>query len=279
ARTLATILTRLYVRPPAQPAYVPSDRTVGVPGGRMRDVSALAIAPDGSLYVANKAGISVFDSRGIPARAAGTGEMRDVALDPRGHAVGIQRALVVQETPKPPASLVTLTVPGSGGSAARVLDDLSAVAVLSSGDWLVADRSTRSVYRFSPGGKYIGAFATGRISRIAVDPSDNVALLDRDAKTISMHDRTGKALMRIPTKGAGYVLTDPTDLEFDAIGHLYVLDRASVLVFAPRAAAPLVTFTDPRPQGGLRRGEALALDAAARLYIYDESAERVLVYQ
>lgn len=279
ARTLGTILNRLYVRPPAQPAYVPSERTIAGAGGRLRDVSALALSPDGSVYVAGRAGISVFDSRGLPVRAAAAGEIRDMALDPRGRAVGVQKALVVQETPKPPASLTTLTVPPSGGGAARVLDDLAAIAVLSSGDWLVADRSARGVYRFTSGGKYIGPFATGRISRIAVDPSDNVALLDGDAKTVSIHDRSGKAVTRIATKGPGYVLANPEDLAFDPLGYLYVLDRTSVLVFAPKASTPLVTFSDPRAAAGLRKGLALAVDVAARLYIYDESAERVLVYQ
>lgn len=279
ARTLGTILNRLYVRPPAQPAYVPAERSIAGAGGRLRDVSALAFAPDGSLYVASRSGISVFDSRGVPVRAAGAGEIRDMALDPRGRAVAVQKALVVLETARPPASLVTLTVPPSGGGAARVLGDLSAIAVLSSGDWLVADRSMRGVYRFSPAGKYIGPFATGRISRIAVDPSDNVALLDDDAKTVSVHDRSGKAVTRIATKGTGYVFSDPEDLAFDPLGYLYVLDRAAVLVFAPRASAPLVTFSDPRPAGGLRRGTALAVDSAARLYVYDDAAERVLVYQ
>jgi len=279
ARTLGTILNRLYVRPPAQPAYVASERSVAGAGGRLRDVSALAFAPDGSLYVAGKSGVSVLDSRGMPVRAAAAGEIRDMALDPRGRAVAVQRALVVLETGKPPASLVTLTVPPSGGGAARVLDDLSAVAVLSSGDWLIADRSTRAVYRFAAGGKYLGPFATGRISRIAVDPSDNVALLDRDAKTVSIHDRSGRAVTRIATKGTGYALTNPEDLEFDPLGYLYILDRTSVLVFAPKASVPLVTFSDPAAAGGLRRGTALAVDSAARLYIYDDAAERVLVYQ
>jgi TolA-binding protein len=279
ARTLGTILNRLYVRPPAQPAFVPAERSLTGPGGRLRDVKAIAIAPDGSVYVAGRAGISVLDTKGLPLRAAAAGEIRDMALDARGRAVGVQRALVVQETGRPPASLVTLTVPPSGGGAARVLDDLSAIAVLSSGDWLVADRSARGVYRFSPAGKYIGPFASGRIARIAVDPSDNVALLDGDARTVSIHDRTGKAVTRIAAKGTGYALADPSDLEFDPLGYLYVLDRASVLVFAPRASTPLVTFADQRATGGFRNARALAVDEAARLYIYDDSAERVLVYQ
>ena len=279
ARTLGTILNRLYVRPPAQPAYVPSERSVTGPGGRLRDVSALAIAPDGSLYVAARSGISVLDSRGVPVRAAGAGEIRDMALDARGRAVAVQRALVVQEGSRAPAGLVTLTVPRADGGAARVLDDLSAIAVLSSGDWLVADRSARAVYRFSSGGKYIGPFASVRAARIAVDASDNVALLDRDSKTVTIHDRSGKAVTRIATKGAGYVLTSPSDLEFDPLGYLYVLDRASLQVFAPGGSTPLVTVSDPQAAGGWRDGTALAMDSAARLYIYDDSAERVLVYQ
>jgi hypothetical protein len=160
-----------------------------------------------------------------------------------------------------------------------VLDDLSAVAILSTGDRLVADRSARAVYRFDAAGRFMSPFASVRASRIAVGPGDTVALLDRDTKSISILDRDGKAGARIMTKGTGYELKNPTDLAFDALGHLYVLERDAVDVFT--TTGTLVTTFTPQPQGSgaFRDASAFALDEAARLYIYDEHAERVQVYQ
>jgi outer membrane protein assembly factor BamD (BamD/ComL family) len=279
ARTLSTTLYRLYVRAPAERAYVASERAITGPGGRLRDVSGLAVAEDGSVYVAGRGGVTVFDAKGAPLRSAVTGEVRGLDLDRLGRVVAVQRALAVQESSAGPPTLVTLTVPRAEGPA-RVLDDLTAVAVLSSGERLVADRETRAVYRFSDAGKFVAPFASIRAARMAVGPSDRVALLDRDSKTVVVLDRKGATLARIPARGTGYELVEPADVAFDSLGHLYVLDRSAVLVFPPGAQTPAVTFTDqPRATGGLRDGTALAVDAAARLYIYDDSSESVLIYE
>ena len=68
--------------------------------------------------------------------------------------VAAQKALLIQEATPVPV-MQTLTVPRDGGQA-KVLDDISAVAVLSSGERLVADRGQRGVFRFDTAGKYLG---------------------------------------------------------------------------------------------------------------------------
>ena len=95
-----------------------------------------------------------------------------------------------------------------------------------------------------------------------------------------MLDRTGKTIQRIATKATGYELTNPTDVAFDVLGHLYVLDGVAVHVFAPDGKLA-ATFAggDKNAPGGLREGTALALDQAARMYIYDDRAEQVQIYQ
>jgi hypothetical protein len=171
-----------------------------------------------------------------------------------------------------------LTAPRDGGPQ-KVLDDLSAVAILSTGDRLVADRSARAVYRFDAAGKFVSPFASVRASRIAVGPGDLVALLDRDTKSVTVVDRDGKPSARIMTKGTGYQLDNPADVAFDALGHLYVLDRSAVAVFT--ASGRLVTTFAPPAQGagGFRDASAFAVDEAGRLYIYDERTERVQIFQ
>jgi sugar lactone lactonase YvrE len=191
----------------------------------------------------------------------------------------VQKALLQQETGDGPP-LQTLTVPRPDAAQARVLDDLSAVARLPGGEHLVADRGQRAVYRFDDTGKFVALFASARAHRIAVGPSAQVALLDREAKHVTVFDRDGKPLTRIAARGAGYELQSPADIAYDALGHLYVLDGGAVAVFAPDARV-VTTFAtaDRAAPGAFRNATAFALDEAGRLYVYDDRAERVQVYQ
>jgi hypothetical protein len=71
------------------------------------------------------------------------------------------------------------------------------------------------------------------------------------------------------------------DLAYDRLGYLYVLDRGkgSVLVFGPRNRL-ITTFTLPeKAPGAFTRARALSVDGAGRLYIFDERAKRIQVYQ
>ena len=152
---------------------------------------------------------------------------------------------------------------------------MSAIAVLSTNERLVADRDQRAVFKFDAAGKFTGPFAAFRAHRVAVGPGDVVALLDRDANTISLYDRNGKPGVKLARSAE-----KPADMAFDSMGHLYVLDRAAVLVFAPDGKL-VTTFAvpDTKAPGGFRDASALALDDAGRLYLYDERAERIQIYQ
>ena len=278
ARTLNTIIHRLYIRPPARSPYGFSGRSIAGAAGRLKDVSAIAFGPDGSLFVTSRTGVLAVDQKGTTLRSISAAEPRALFVDYQGRVLAAQKALLIQEgTPVP--VMQTLTVPRDGGQA-KVLDDISAVAVLSSGERLVADRGQRGVFRFDTAGKYLGPFSAVRASRIALGPGEQVALLDRDNKSVALLDRTGKALSRISSKAAGYELMNPTDVAFDVLGHLYVLDAAQVHVFAAGGAL-VATFAggEKTAVGALREGTALALDDAARMYIYDERTERVQIYQ
>ncbi len=148
---------------------------------------------------------------------------------------------------------------------------------LSNSDLVIADREVRTIARFDQTGKFLANFGTGRISRMAAAANDEVAMLDGDSKGVIWTDRTGKVLARIPARGTGYILESPNDLAFDIFQHLYVLDKTQVVVFAPGGKL-VATFT-PDATTAFRSGTALALDSAARLYIYDDAQGRVVVYQ
>lgn len=274
ARAWNTILYRLYVRPPVQAPYVASGRSIAGSGGRLRDVEDIALAPDGKLGVATRNGVLLLDEKGTLVRQAAALEPRQIAFDDRGRLVIVQKTLVSREAEK---GMQRLPLTAGQGTSARLLQEIGAGARLSTGELIVADREVRSAARFDAAGKFLGNFASGRISRVAVSPGDEVALIDADAKSVTWADRTGKVLAKIPARGTGYVLDDPADVAFDVFQHLYVLDKTKVVIFAPGGKL-VATFT-PDAQSAFRSGSALALDGAARLYIYDEAQGRVLIYQ
>jgi TolA-binding protein len=274
ARAWNTILYRVYLRASPGPAFTASGKTITGPGGRLRDVEALALAPDGKLGVATRAGTLVLDEKGAIARQAPSAEPRQLQFDWQNRLTIVQRSVVLRETERG-MQRVALTAATSGGP--RLLQDIAAGALLSNGDLVVADRDLRSAYRFNPSGQYVAVFTSGRINRLALSVNDRLAALDGDNRGITIADRTGKVLARIPARGTGYELSAPNDLAFDVFEHLYVLERTQVLIFGADGKLR-ATFT-PDQASGFRAGAALALDSAGRLYIYDEATGRVVVYQ
>ena len=195
ARAWNTTLYRLYVRPPLQPPYAASGRSIAGPGGRLRDVEAIALAPDGKLGVATRSGILVIDE-GARSRASRRPPTHARSASTSGVACFVvQKTLVGREGDKGMQRL-TLTASSSGGP--KLLQDISAGARLSTGDMLVADREARIVSRFDTTGKSLGRFAAGRITRIAVGRNDEVALLDSESKGVVWTDRTGTVLAGFP---------------------------------------------------------------------------------
>ena len=142
--------------------------------------------------------------------------------------------------------------------------------------------------RFAGDGRYRDRFiTTPGVARLATNGSDDLAVLDKDDKTVLLFDRDGKQFGRVPIRGAGYELDAPVDIAFDAFGHLYVLDqsKASIYVFGPQFTeqTPLLTsftVTDKRAAAGaFRKALAFALDPAGRLYIFDDSTQQVQIYR
>ena len=274
ARAWNTTLYRLYVRPPVQPPYLFSGRSIAGPGGKLKDVAAIAVAPDGKLGVATRTGVLVIDDKGAISRQMAATDARQVSIDERNRLFVVQKTIVGREGDR---GMQRLSLTASSSAGPKLLQDISAGVRLLTGDLLIADREARIVARFDMTGRSLGSFAVGRFTRMAVGRSDEVAMLDSESKSIVWTDRTGKLLTKIPPRGAGYLLESPTDLAFDMFQHLYVLDKTQVVVFAPGGRL-LAVFT-PDAQSAFRSGTALALDSAARLYVYDDAQDRVLVYQ
>ena len=272
----STIAYRLYLRAPARPAFAPSGPGVPPPPGKVKDVNALLIGPGNQLLVAGRNSVIAFDAGGKPAPPPGAAAPRGLTMASDGTVWIILRGAVSPAG----GALVPLVVKKTDGTP-RPLEDIPAAVLTSFGEILAVDKDAQTVVRFSAKGEPVAPFARVNASRLATTDVDDVAALDCDDKSVSLFDRDGKLAKRVLARGQGYVLDSPSDIAYDALGHLYVLDRGrpQVVVFS-HAGAPVVIFAlDEKVQGAFRKGTSLAIDAAGRLFVYDDDAERVVVLQ
>ena len=119
------------------------------------------------------------------------------------------------------------------------------------------------------------------VEKLAINDLDDIAVLERGEKTVVIIDRAGNRIGRLVERGTAYRFRRPVDLSYDPFGHLYVLDRDSGTVFIFDVNHQLIanlTIEEDAP-GSFRRARALALDSAARLYIFDERSRQVQIYQ
>jgi TolA-binding protein len=278
ARALNTVLYRLYIRAP-QPPYVFSSITYGGATGRLRDIRALAVAGTQLFAVANSAAsVLDVDAKGAVVRTAKVENARGVFIDADGRATFFSSAGLVRDQER----ALTLSVPKPDKSP-RLLEDITAIAALSTGELIVADSNGQAMHRFGRDLRVIGTVGKGRVDRYATGSLDQIAALDKDAKTVTVMTQDGKPAASLQPRGQGWQFDEPVDVAFDAFDHLYVLDRGlgTVFIFTMAPAPRLVSsFSIPeKAPGAFRRPTAFALDAEGRLYIYDDRAERIQVYR
>jgi len=276
ALNLNTILYRLYVRLPAQPAYAFNGRYKGGEGTKFKDVFGLAFDAAGQLLVGHKLGVTVFDAKGAVGRTVAADDPSAFFIDERGRVVVARRDLLIAER----AESTPIRTSEQDGKV-RQVEEIPSAAALSTGDRLVVDHKGKAVIRITPTGSYAGKFAAIDAEKLAINRLDDVAVIDRESKSVAVFDRDGKALTRIPQKGPGYELDHPVDVQFDPFGHLYVLDRgrASMFVFGARNKLMTTVTIPEKSPGAFQKAAAFALDRAGRLYIFDERAQTIQVYQ
>jgi TolA-binding protein len=272
-----TILYRLYLRPPAQPPYQFAARTLVGSSGKLKDIEALAVDRRGMVIAAGGSVILPFDSAGKVQGPMSAAEPVGIAFERNGDALYVLKAGLLKG--RQPFGL---SVPKPDGSP-RVLDDVTSGVVTSMGELLLADKQTKAIGRFSTVGKYLGPFAPLPSLRLAIDATDRVAAVEQDGGGIAIIDSDGRVRAKIPPKGQGYEFDKVVDLAFDPFGHVYALDRGqgTVFVFATQQPPRLVASFSiaAKAAGAFRRGRALGLDSAGRLYIYDDDVEKIQVYQ
>jgi sugar lactone lactonase YvrE len=160
----------------------------------------------------------------------------------------------------------------------KTLDKIAAATMTPGGSLLVADDDKDRVYRYDADSQYVGTFPDAkehRVTRMVVDGEGGIVLLDRDQKTVTVFDESGKLLRGVGPKGAGFELKKPADVAVDPFRNLYVADEeGGVFVFSP-AGQLLATIAGE----DLKRPKALTLDSDGSVLVYDERAEKVLRYK
>lgn len=274
-----TILYRLLVRAPAKPAYAFSGHGL-IDNSRLSDVFDMALDRDGHLLVGHGKGVSIFDKdKGTLVRAVPSDNPEGFFVDPAGKIVTARKGMLITDGIGDPVAIEIPPTTPSGK--VRSFDSLPSVASLHNGDRLVVDKDGKAIARFTAAGKYLGTFASVNADRLAVSDADMVAAIGHDVKAIALLDRDGKTVATIPGKAAGYELNAPSDLAFDPLGYLYVLDRGkpTVFVFNPKGALVATVTAGEKDPGGFPSPKALAVDGAGRILVYDDHAKRVQVFQ
>lgn len=278
ALNINSILYRLHVRAPKHAAFTFSGRSIGPDKSNFNGVIGVKIDSLNRILLGFNKGIAVFDAKGTLSSTLTAQDPTAFFVDEANRVVFAREgALHIDRAPT-----LALTVPQLAPKPPRPVEEIPAALMMLSGHRLVVDKKANTIIRYDADGRYLGPFIRGiNTERMATNVLDDVAVLDMDTNVITIYDRDGKALSKIIKKGANYQLDEPVDLSFDRLGYLYVLDRgkSSVFVFGPRNQL-MTTFTiAENAPGAFMKARALGLDAAGRLYIFDEKSKRIQVYQ
>jgi TolA-binding protein len=271
-----TMIYRLYVRPPQTP-YAFSGKFIGNEAAKYKDVVGVTVNDAGQIYLGHKGGVAIFDGRAALVKNVNAEEPSAFFIDEKGRLILARRDVLTAEN----GEAAAISVPEKDGKI-RQAEEIPAVLALMNGDRLVSDRKGKTVVRVSVAGKYIKNFAAINAQHLVMNRFEDIAMLDKDSKSVVIFDREGKQLTKILPKGTGYEFDNPVDIAYDAFGQLYVLERGkpAVFVFTPKykllTSIPTLPEKDP---GAFTKPQALGVDAAGRLYLFDDKSQRIQVYQ
>jgi hypothetical protein len=261
-----TILHRLRLR--QGPPVFRWARTAVNGSSSLRRVVGVAMDSKGRLYVATRQSLVLFNESGGLVRTEPADEPRSLTMR------GDSPILLYERGPRQETgAFVPIMIPDQNRQREA---DVQAGAIVSDDGLLIADRRTKAIHRVSLNGTYQSRFTAIDAVRVAVGPQREVAAIERESNALWLIGADGRA-RTIPAAGAEYQLREPIEVAFDPLGHLYVLERDSVLVFAPTGEF-LSLFAPGAVAGAFRMAVAFYVDAAGRLYIYDQDRELLQVF-
>jgi TolA-binding protein len=269
-----TALYRLYGG--GKPVFTLDPSFAVAAGDVGKDVRALLMTPGRALWVASEKvnAVVLFGTDGKMGSSLATMDPRSLALTPGGELL-VAAKLAVRIGPK---NIKSFALPTEKPEEKDPLDRIEAAVVTPGGQMLVADGKRKRVYRFDGQDKFQGPFPDAKereISRMALDGEGGIVLLDRELRSVSVLDESGRMLRTQALRGTGFDLRKPADVAIDPFRNLYVADEdGGVFIFAP-AGQLLGTVTGAE----MRKPVAITLDPAGALLVYDGRAQKVLRYR
>jgi len=243
-------------------------------GDILKDVAAIVMAPDGTLWIASgksKSAVPVVSGKAGPSLLLE--DPRGLSLTTKGEVVVAGR-MAVRVGPR---DIKTFAMPADKPGEVETLDRIAAAVQLPGGAVLVADEKRKRVLRYDAQYRYQGPFPDPKereVTRLLLDPEGQIVALDEKDKSVRIYDVTGRQVRAIGGRGAGYEIKKPVDVAVDAFRNVYVADgEGGVFVFGP--AGQLLTVLT----GELRRPRALTLESDGALLVYDDKAEKVLRFR
>ena len=156
----------------------------------------------GNVFAGQKALVSVFNAKGELARSIPATDLSALFLSARGLPVVVRKGALQPENAQP----VLLWIPQPGAQA-RAVEEIPAAVETSKGEWLISDRKTKSVLLFASG-KYVRTHISGvDAERLALNGLGDLAILDRDNKSVVLADRDGKVVRKFGPRGDGCAKT------------------------------------------------------------------------
>ncbi|MGI4872512.1 MAG: SMP-30/gluconolactonase/LRE family protein [Janthinobacterium lividum] len=247
---------------------------------RFQAPTALAVGPDGSVYVTEGQGhvVRKISPQGVVSTLAG----RAGDYGQRDGRAGRARFNDLTSVAVAPDGSVYVTDGESGG--VRRLTSRGRVSTLVPGNSLSVDPRSQEGRYYSP-------------TAVAVGPDGSVYVLRGEVYRFPPGSRTGTPLTSIPRdtsadtdQGARVQFTEPTGLAVDALGYVYVADtgnqcirrispQGEVTTIAGRAGSPEPYRDGPGAQARFNRPSAVAVGPDGTLYVVDSGNDCIRLIQ
>jgi DNA-binding beta-propeller fold protein YncE len=245
---------------------VAPEKTIGAPGsseGQFQSPRAIAVASDGSLYVADSRNNRIQHLTAEGRLINAWGSFADVS---------------------------------KGAAPGGTFNEPWGIALGPDGSVYVSDTWNHRVEKFTPAGQFVtmwGHFGQAETPDafwgprgIAVDPAGRVYVVDTGNKRVVIFDSSGKAIAQFGQAGADPGQFDePVGIALDADGKIFVADtwNQRVQVFNPDFTndtfSPVAQFTVEGWYGqSLENKPFIAVDGQGRIYVTDPEGARVLEF-